>query len=104
VIIVYPTRPKQQASWGNEFTHAVSRYGHPSVSGRAEAGGNGRMQHYRVDRICTARLEAESFVRDLDFDLTTHAAAPTAREFLFHPMQAMTEEDDGSLMRRCCLN
>jgi predicted DNA-binding transcriptional regulator YafY len=88
-----------------------------------EAGGNGRIQHYRVDRIRTARLEAESFARDPDFDLNTHAArafgsyhadhefgeviwrfspaaAPTAREFLFHPTQAMTEEADGSVTVR----
>ena len=38
-----------------------------------EKGGDGRMQHYRLDRITTARLEADSFARDPDFDLTTHA-------------------------------
>ena len=66
------------------------------------------MQHYRLDRITSARLEANSFARDPGFDLSTHAArafgsfhtdaeigeviwrfvpaaAPTAREFLFHP-------------------
>lgn len=88
-----------------------------------EAGCNGRMQHYRLDRISSARLEADSFTRDPDFDLATHAArafgsfhsdteygevcwrfspaaAATAREFLFHPMQEMTEEEDGSLSVR----
>jgi predicted DNA-binding transcriptional regulator YafY len=29
------------------------------------------------------------------------AAAPTARDFLFHPTQAMTEVEDGSLTVRC---
>jgi predicted DNA-binding transcriptional regulator YafY len=81
------------------------------------------MQHYRLDRITQARLEADSFVRDSTFNLTTHAAcafgsfhsdaeygevvwrfaptaAPTARDFLFHPMQDMTEGEDGSLTVR----
>ena len=88
-----------------------------------EAGGDGRMQHYRLDRITSARLEADSFARDPGFDLSTHAArafgsfhadaeygeviwrfspaaAPTAREFLFHPTQEMTEGEDGSLTVR----
>jgi len=88
-----------------------------------EAGGEGRMQHYRLDRIVSARLEADSFARDPGFDLTTHAsrafgsfhaedefgdviwrftpaAAPTAREFMFHPSQILTEEEDGSLTVR----
>lgn len=88
-----------------------------------EAGGDGRMQHYRLDRITTARLAADSFARDPDFDLTTHAArafgsfhadqeyeeviwrftpaaAATARAFLFHPTQEVTEEGDGSLIIR----
>ncbi len=61
--------------------------------------------------------------RDRDFDLATHAAhafgsfhdereygevvwrfspaaATTARDFLFHPTQTITEEDDGSLTVR----
>jgi predicted DNA-binding transcriptional regulator YafY len=88
-----------------------------------EAGGDGRMQHYRIDRIVSARLEADSFARDPNFDLTNHAAkafgsfhtdaehgevhwrfaptaAATAREFLFHPTQEITEEADGSLFVR----
>lgn len=88
-----------------------------------EAGGDGRMQHYRLDRITEARLEADSFARDPDFDLTRHAArafgsfhhdaeyaeaiwrftpaaADTARDFLFHPTQVMTPEPDGSLIVR----
>lgn len=88
-----------------------------------EAGGDGRMQHYRLDRINAARLEADSFARDPAFDLSTHAArafgsfhtdaeygevvwrfspaaAATARDFLFHPTQEMTEEADGSLTVR----
>jgi predicted DNA-binding transcriptional regulator YafY len=77
----------------------------------------------RLDRIDTARLEPGSFARDPDFDLATHAArafgsfhaedeyaevvwrfspaaAPTAREFVFHPEQEMTEEPDGALTIR----
>ncbi len=88
-----------------------------------EAGGDGRMQHYRLDRIASARLEADSFARDPTFNLTTHAArafgsfhsdaeygevvwrfapaaAPTAREFVFHPTQDLTEGEDGSLTVR----
>lgn len=87
------------------------------------AGSNGPMQHYRLDRIRSARLEASSFSRDPEFDLGRHAArafgsfhadheygevvwrftpaaAPTAREFLFHPTQEMIEEPDGSLTVR----
>lgn len=88
-----------------------------------EAGGDGRMQHYRLDRIASARLEAGSFTRDPAFDLTTHAnrafgsyhsdqeygevvwrfapaAARTAEEFVFHPTQELTKEADGSLVVR----
>jgi predicted DNA-binding transcriptional regulator YafY len=88
-----------------------------------EAGGDRRMQHYRLDRITTARLEAGSFGRDPNFDLSDHAArafgifhadeefgevawrfapaaAQTARDFLFHPTQVMTNDPDGSLTVR----
>ena len=87
------------------------------------AEGDGRMRHYRLDRIERARLEAPSFARDPEFDLARHAArafgsfhaeaeygavvwrfspeaAPTAREFVFHPEQEMTEEPDGTLTIR----
>jgi predicted DNA-binding transcriptional regulator YafY len=85
--------------------------------------GETKMQHFRLDRIASALLEADSFQRDRSFDLTAHAArafgsyhdvreyaevvwrfapkaAPVAREFTFHPMQVMTEEPDGSLTVR----
>jgi predicted DNA-binding transcriptional regulator YafY len=88
-----------------------------------ETNGNGGMHHYRLDRIVKARLEADSFVRAPDFDLTAHsarafgsfhrdeefgeviwrftpAAARVAREFLFHPNQEIVEEPDGSLVVR----
>ena len=88
-----------------------------------EAGGDGRMQHYRLDRVTSARIEADSFVREPSFDLSAHAArafgsyhteaeygeviwrftpaaAATARDFLFHPTQNMIEEEDGSLTVR----
>jgi predicted DNA-binding transcriptional regulator YafY len=87
------------------------------------AGGDGRMQHYRLDRILSARLEAQSFARDPDFDLAAHSArsfgsfhsqaeygevvwrftaraAPVAREFVFHPGQELTENPDGTLTVR----
>ena len=88
-----------------------------------EVGGDGRMQHYRLDRIATARLEADSFARDPGFDLASHAnrafgsyhaedeygevvwrfapaAARTAEEFVFHPTQQLAKEPDGSLVVR----
>ena len=83
-------------------------------------GENDRLRHFRLDRIHAIQVEAQSFIRDPEFSLETHAArafgsfqsddeyseviwrfsptaAPTAREFLFHPAQEMTEEADGSL-------
>ncbi|MGP3697299.1 helix-turn-helix transcriptional regulator [Rhodobacter sp. NSM] len=88
-----------------------------------ESGGDGRMRHFRMDRVLAARLEPDSFLRDPAFDLETHAArafgsyhaeeefsevvwrfsakaAPIAREFLFHPDQQITEEEDGRLSVR----
>ncbi len=88
-----------------------------------ENGGDGRLRHFRLDRVQSARLEAQSFHRDHDFDLETHAArafgsyhadmeygevvwrfapsaAQIAREFVFHPRQEMTDEPDGSLLVR----
>jgi predicted DNA-binding transcriptional regulator YafY len=87
-----------------------------------EAGGR-RMQHFRLDRIASARLEAGSFRRDPGFDLGAHAArafgsfhaeaefgeviwrfspaaAETARSFVFHPEQTLTDEPDGALTVR----
>lgn len=86
-------------------------------------GSNGRMQHFRLDRITAARLEPSSFRRDPDFNLDDHAArafgsyhaedeygevvwrfapdaAPVAREFVFHPRQTVTDDPDGSLTVR----
>lgn len=88
-----------------------------------ERGGNGRLQHFRLDRILSARIEAQSFARDPDFNLEDHAArafgsyhddgefgqvvwrfrpeaATVAREFQFHPRQDLTEEPDGALTVR----
>lgn len=88
-----------------------------------EVGGDGRMQHFRLDRIASAQLEASSFQRDPAFNLTAHSgrafgsyhaeaefgevvwrftakAAPVARAFTFHPAQQITEEPDGSLTVR----
>jgi predicted DNA-binding transcriptional regulator YafY len=85
--------------------------------------GKTRLQHFRLDRIRMARLEASSFARDPAFSLDDHAArafgsfhddreygeviwrfapaaAATAREFTFHPRQEMVEEADGSLTVR----
>lgn len=81
------------------------------------------LRHFRVDRIASARLLAQSFCVDPDFDIATHAArafgsfhdpseygeviwrfaphaAETAREFAFHPTQSVKEEPDGALTVR----
>ena len=88
-----------------------------------EKNGDGRMQHFRLDRMSQARLDASSFQRDPAFDFTAHAArafgsyhadheyaevtwrftakaAPVARAFVFHPLQVMTDEPDGALTVR----
>lgn len=79
------------------------------------------LRHFRLDRITSLNLEAQSFARDPDFDLEEHAAlafgsfqsdaeyseivwrfapaaAQVAREFLFHPKQKLVDEPDGSLL------
>lgn len=89
----------------------------------AREAGRRRMQQFRLDRIAAARLEASSFRRDPEFDLARHtarafgsyhddgeysevvwrfvpAAAETARAFVFHPHQTLTEEPDGALTVR----
>ena len=88
-----------------------------------EKAGDGRIRHFRLDRLRSARLEPQSFQRDHEFDLESHAArafgsyhaeaeygevvwrfapsvAPVAREFVFHPRQEMSDEPDGSLVVR----
>jgi len=78
-------------------------------------------RRFRVDRITDAKITGQSFVRDKDFDLDAYAAqsfgsyhsdaefgqvawrfspaaAATAREFLFHPDQIMTDQMDGGLI------
>lgn len=78
-------------------------------------------RRFRLDRITDAKITGQSFVRSKDFDLDAYAAqsfgsyhsdaefgpviwrfspaaAATAREFLFHPDQVMTDEADGRLI------
>lgn len=78
-------------------------------------------RRFRLDRIADAKITGQSFVRDKDFDLDAYAAqsfgsyhsdaefgqvvwrfspaaAATAREFLFHPDQVMTNQEDGGLI------
>ncbi|MDU8912497.1 WYL domain-containing protein [Aestuariicoccus sp. MJ-SS9] len=85
--------------------------------------GDGRMRRFRLDRIRNAQITSRSFARDPDFDLARFAAqafgsfhsdaeygpvvwrflpaaAPVARQFVFHPDQQMTEEPDGSVLVR----
>lgn len=83
-------------------------------------GGDGAMRRFRLDRIAAAEITAQSFHRDPDFDLASFArpsfgswhdpreygpvewrfspeAAETARAFVFHPDQQVSENSDGSL-------
>uniref|UniRef100_UPI0040479D3D helix-turn-helix transcriptional regulator n=1 Tax=Yoonia sp. TaxID=2212373 RepID=UPI0040479D3D len=78
-------------------------------------------RRFRLDRITDAKITGQSFVRDKDFDLGAYAAqsfgsfhsnaefgevvwrfspaaAATAREFIFHPDQVMTDHEDGGLI------
>ncbi len=78
-------------------------------------------RRFRIDRIISAKITGQSFVRDKDFDLNTYAAksfgsyhseaefglvvwrfspaaGATARDFLFHPDQIMTDHADGGLI------
>lgn len=85
--------------------------------------GDGRLRHFRLDRVHAARLMPDSFRRDPGFSLDAHsarafgsyhaegeyaevvwrfspAAAAVAREFVFHPGQQVTDEPDGALTVR----
>jgi predicted DNA-binding transcriptional regulator YafY len=85
--------------------------------------GDGKMRRFRLDRISEARITGHGFARDPGFDLArfsaqafgsfhsdaeygpvawrfSPAAAPVARQFVFHPEQEMTDESDGSLTVR----
>ena len=78
-------------------------------------------RRFRLDRISDAKITGQSFVRDMDFDLNAYAsqsfgsfhseaefglvvwrfnqaAAATARDFLFHPDQIVTDQVDGGLI------
>ncbi|SER47865.1 Predicted DNA-binding transcriptional regulator YafY, contains an HTH and WYL domains [Tranquillimonas rosea] len=86
-------------------------------------GEDGSLRRFRLDRMQRARVDGQSFSRDPDFDLAAHAAegfgsyheageygevvwrfrpeaAAIARDFVFHPDQALTEEPDGALTVR----
>jgi predicted DNA-binding transcriptional regulator YafY len=79
------------------------------------------LRRFRLDRIARAEITIEWFEKDKDFELEAYAAqsfgsfhsdaevsrvvwrfspaaAPTAREFDFHPNQEMVEQDDGGLI------
>ncbi len=85
--------------------------------------GDGRMRRFRLDRIEEAVITQRSFARDPAFDLNdfaaqafgsfhsdaefgpvewcfTDQAAPTAKQFIFHPEQEMEEMPDGRLTVR----
>ncbi|WGW02770.1 helix-turn-helix transcriptional regulator [Tropicibacter oceani] len=86
-------------------------------------GGDGKMRRFRLDRIRDAKITGQSFSRDAGFDLQQFSArafgsyhsdaeygpvewrfspqaAPVARQFVFHPEQQLTEEEDGALTVR----
>lgn len=88
-----------------------------------EAGTDGPMRQFRLDRIAAAKLDMTGFARDPDFDLARHAArafgsfhrdaeygevvwrfapraAEVARAFVFHPDQTTEDGPDGSLTVR----
>lgn len=90
---------------------------------RAASRPDGEMGLRRMDQISSARLTEDSFARDEAFDLTAYArrsfgvfqspqefgevawrfapsAAAAARDFVFHPGQSVTEEEDGALTVR----
>ncbi len=90
---------------------------------RAASRPSGEMGLRRMDLISAARLTDQSFQRDESFDLAAYArrsfgvfqspeefgevvwrfapeAAGAARDFVFHPSQAVSEEIDGSLTVR----
>lgn len=104
---------------------AVEPYGmllgtRPYLIARDSSSGSG-FRRFRLDRITDANITGQSFVRDKDFDIDAYAAqsfgsfhseaefglvvwrfspaaAATAREFLFHPDQIMTDQADGGLI------
>jgi predicted DNA-binding transcriptional regulator YafY len=80
-----------------------------------------RFKQYRLDRIIKMSGTVDIFHRDPDFDIECYAkfafgsffseaehglvrwrftprAAPVAREFVFHPLQVMSDMPDGSLL------
>jgi predicted DNA-binding transcriptional regulator YafY len=80
-----------------------------------------KLRRFRMDRIERAEITNDWFEKDRDFDLEAYAtrsfgsfhsdeeftrvvwqfspaAAPTAREFEFHPKQEMTDLEDGGLL------
>lgn len=89
----------------------------------AEPGGDGGLRHFRLDRIRAASLLPETFARPDGFNLADHSArafgsyhadseyaevvwrfdarvADVARDFLFHPVQTLTDGPDGTLTVR----
>jgi predicted DNA-binding transcriptional regulator YafY len=90
---------------------------------RPKADTGGPLRYYVAERIQSAELTGESFVRDPGFDINQHAqkafgafqndaeydevvwkfkpdAASHARAFLFHPTQVLQDLPDGSLIVR----
>ncbi|MEO8244585.1 MAG: hypothetical protein ABI832_20015 [bacterium] len=87
-----------------------------------EVAGDGRMQHFGLDRTTKAALQADSFRRDPDFVLTHTArafgsyhddreygpivwlfsttAAPVARALIFHLEKTLTDAAEGTLTVR----
>ena len=90
---------------------------------KPKADTEGPIRYYVAERIQSAELTGESFVRDPGFDINQHAqkafgafqndaeygevvwkfkpdVAPHARAFMFHPTQVLEDLPDGSLVVR----
>jgi predicted DNA-binding transcriptional regulator YafY len=90
---------------------------------KPKADTKGPLRYYVAERIQSAELTGESFLRDPAFDINEHAqkafgafqndaeygevvwkfkpdAAAHARAFLFHPTQVLEDQPDGSLIVR----
>jgi predicted DNA-binding transcriptional regulator YafY len=90
---------------------------------KPKADAKGALRYYVAERILSAELTGEAFVRDPEFDIQRYAqkafgafqndaeygevvwrfkpdVAAHARAFLFHPTQALEDQPDGSLVVR----
>ena len=121
--IVYHSRGSAKST-----TRVVEPYGvligiRRYLVAKPKADPEGPLRYYVAERIQSAELTGESFIRDPGFDIDQHAqkafgafqndseygeviwkftpaVASHARAFLFHPTQVLEDEPDGSLIVR----